>query len=93
MCDHPDAGCPLPPLASELARANAEIRAQTVAQLVKYKSRMQPFMPGRQVADKERAFFVIFSTMTGAIAIARLLPPAVRDQVLASARDFLLRSF
>src|SRR5262249_23061741 len=36
----------------------------------------------------------IFSTMMGAIEIARMLPdPAIREKVLGSARDFLLRSF
>jgi hypothetical protein len=41
-----------------------------------------------------RAFFSIFSTMVGAIEIARMLPePAMRERVLASARDLLLRSF
>jgi TetR/AcrR family transcriptional repressor of nem operon len=59
-----------------------------------YKSRMVPFMPGRRHMEKERAFFAIFSTMIGAIEIARLLPdPAIREKVLGSARDFLLRSF
>jgi hypothetical protein len=43
--------------------------------------------------DKERAFFSIFSTMIGATEIARMLPePAMREKVLASARDFLLHS-
>jgi TetR/AcrR family transcriptional repressor of nem operon len=70
------------------------MKAQIVPELVKYKDRMLPFMPGRRTADKERAFFVIFSTMTGAIAIARILPtPATRAKVLASAREFLLRNF
>jgi TetR/AcrR family transcriptional repressor of nem operon len=55
---------------------------------------MVPFMPGQQTADKERAFFVIFSTMVGAIEIARMLPePAMREKVLAGVRDFLLSSF
>ena len=55
---------------------------------------MLPFMPGQRTADKERAFFSIFSTMVGAIEIARMLPePAMREKVLASARDLLLRSF
>jgi len=55
---------------------------------------MLPFMPGRRTADKERAFFSIFSTMVGAIEIARMLPePGMREKVLASARDLLLRSF
>ena len=93
MCDHPERGCPLPALAPDLARAEPAMRAPIVAELVKYRDRMLPFMPGRRGADKERAFFAIFSTMTGAIAIARLLPAPVREKVLAGARDFLLQSF
>jgi TetR/AcrR family transcriptional repressor of nem operon len=51
-------------------------------------------MPGRRAADRERAFFAIFSTMIGAIAIARMLPdPSSRAKVLANAREFLLKSF
>jgi len=70
------------------------MKPQIVAELVNYKSRMVPFMPGRQTADKERAFFAIFSAMIGAVAIARLLPDrTMREKVLASTRDFLLRSF
>ena len=56
-----------------------------------YKSRMVPFMPGRRPADKERAFFAIFSTMIGAVEIAHMLPEPGQAEVLASARDFLLR--
>jgi TetR/AcrR family transcriptional regulator, transcriptional repressor for nem operon len=93
MCDHAERGCPLPALAPELARAHGRMRAQIVAELVKYRDRMLPFMPGRRAADKERAFFVIFSTMSGAMSIARILPAPVRARVLANARDFLLRSF
>ena len=93
MCEHPERGCPLPALAPELARVDPGMNARIIAELVKYKERMLPFMPGRRVADKERAFFVIFSTMTGAIAIARILPAPVRAKVLTNTRDFLLRSF
>src|SRR5262249_2027461 len=94
LCEHPERGCPLAALAPELARADKRMKPQIVAELVRYKNRMVPFMPGRQTADKERAFFAIFSTMIGAIEIARLLSdPAIRGKVLGSARDFLLRSF
>jgi TetR/AcrR family transcriptional regulator, transcriptional repressor for nem operon len=94
MCEHPERGCPIAALAPELARADKRMQPQIVEQLVNYKSRMMPFMPGRQTAAKERAFFAIFSTMIGAVEIARLLPePAIREKVLGSARDFLLRSF
>lgn len=93
-CDHVERGCPLPALAPELARADKRMSSQILAELVNYKNRMLPFMPGRRAADKERAFFSIFSTMVGATEIARMLPePAMREKVLASARDFLLRSF
>ena len=93
-CDHAERGCPLTALAPELARVDKRMRGQIFTELVKYKDRMLPFMPGRRTADKERAFFSIFSTMIGAIEIARMLPePAMREKVLASARDFLLRSF
>ena len=65
----------------------------SVAELVNYKNRLVRFMPGRRTADKERAFFAIFSTMIRAAEIARLLADsAIREKVLGSARDFLLRS-
>ncbi len=93
-CDHIEYGCPLPALGPELARADKTMRPQIFEQLKKYKSRMVPFMPGRRTADKERAFFSIFSTMVGAIEIARMLPePAMREKVLAGVREFLLQSF
>jgi TetR/AcrR family transcriptional repressor of nem operon len=93
-CDHPECGCPLAALAPELARTGKAMRGQISGELTKYMDRMLPFMPGRRAADKERAFFAIFSTLIGALAIARILPdPAARAKVLRSARDFLLHNF
>jgi TetR/AcrR family transcriptional repressor of nem operon len=93
-CNHAERGCPLAALAPELARATHAMKAPIRGELIKYKNRMLPFMPGRRVADKERAFFAIFSTMIGAVAIARILPDqAARARLLASVGDFLLRSF
>ncbi len=93
-CDRVAGGCPLAALGPELARADRGMKGGIFAELARYKSKLQPLMPGRRAADKERAFFAIFSTMAGAIEIARILPePAMREKVLASARDFLLRSF
>ena len=94
LCEHPDRGCPLAALAPELARADKNMKPQIAAELVNYKGRMLPFMPGQRTTDKERAFFAIFSTMIGAVEIARMLPDrAMREKVLGSTRDFLLRSF
>jgi TetR/AcrR family transcriptional repressor of nem operon len=93
-CDHAEYGCPLAALAPDLARADNAMKPRIAQELVKYKSRVLPFMPGRRTTEKERAFFSIFSTMIGAVEIARMLPErAMREKVLANAEDFLLRSF
>lgn len=93
-CDHAERGCPLPTLAPELARVDGPMKSQIFAEIVSYRDRMLPFMPGHKTADKERAFFVIFSTMIGAIEIARMMPVrGAQEKVLASARDFLLQAF
>lgn len=93
-CDHAACGCPLAALAPDLSRADKAMKAQIFGELKKYKSRMLPFMPGRRTEDKDRNFVAIISTMLGAIAIARIAPDqATRARVLATARDFLLRSF
>lgn len=93
-CNHAEAGCPLAALAPELARVDKALKPRVVDELTAYKKRMLPFMPGRRTADKERAFVAIFSTMLGAIGIARILPDAqARATVLATAREFLLRNF
>lgn len=93
-CSHAEVGCPLAALAPELARVDKRMKPRVVEELTNYRTRLLPFMPGRRTADKERSFIVIFSTMLGAIGIARLLPdPEARASVLATAREFLLRSF
>ena len=93
-CNHAEVGCPLAALAPELARVEKSMRPGIVDELTTYKNRLLPFMPGQRTADKERAFIAIFSTMLGAIGLARILPnPKARASVLTAAREFLLRSF
>ena len=93
-CDDPSHGCPITALGPELARVEAGMRGQFFADIVNYKNTLVPFMPGRRAVDKESAFFAIFSTMIGAMQLARALPHrATQEKVLANARDFLLRSF
>src|SRR6201993_2867814 len=67
-CNHAERGCPLAALAPELARADHALKATIFEGMNQYRSRMLPLMPGRRAADKERAFFAIFSTMIGAVA-------------------------
>lgn len=93
-CNHPERGCPLAALASELARTGKSMKGQIFVEMTNYKDQLLRYMPGRRTADKERAFFVIFSTMIGTVEIARMMPDnAERASLLASTQDFLLRSF
>ncbi len=55
-CDHAERGCPLTTLAPELARADKAMRGQILAELVKYKDRMIPFMPGRRTCGEGARF-------------------------------------
>lgn len=93
-CNQAESWCPLTSLAPELVRTDQEMKGRIFQEMRSYKDCIVPFMPGRRTSDKESAFFVIFSTMIGTVEIARLLPePAMREKVLANARDFLLHSF
>ena len=91
---HPEFGCPVAALAPELARADRKMKSRILTELASYKSKILPMMPGRRAADKERAYLLIFSTMIGAMQIARMQPDtATRAKILSTARDFLLNSF
>lgn len=53
-----------------------------------------PFMPGLDNAAHQQAFLLLFSGMSGAIAMIRLLPDATaREQALMLARAYYLESF
>ena len=93
-CDHPDTGCPVVALAPEIARAKLSIRKRMAGLMKGLTDRWAEFMPGVTTRERERNFFVIFSAMAGAVAVARLFPePADRQRVLDSARDHLFASF
>jgi TetR/AcrR family transcriptional regulator, transcriptional repressor for nem operon len=93
-CNRPDTGCPVVTLAPEIARTKMSVRKRVAGLMKKLTERWAEFMPGRTARERERNFFVIFSAMAGAVAMARLFTePADRERVLASARDYLLTSF
>src|SRR5436190_23044486 len=93
-CNHPDTGCPVVTLAPEIARAKLTVRKRMAGLMKGLTNRWAEFMPGVTARERECNFFVIFSAMAGAVAIARLFPePVDRQRVLASVRDYLLASF
>ncbi len=93
-CNRPDTGCPVVTLAPEIARAKLPVRKRMAGLMKELTKRWAEFMPGATARERERNFFVIFSAMAGAVAMARLFTePADRERVLGSTRDYLLASF
>jgi len=93
-CDRPETGCPIAALAPEIARSKLGVRKR-IAGLIKERANLlQDWMPGATAAERQRNLFIIFSAMTGAVSMARLLTESAdRQKVLADMRDYLLRSF
>lgn len=93
-CNRPGTGCPVVTLAPEIARGKLRVRKRTAGLMKELTDRWAEFMPGVTAKERERNFFVIFSAMAGAVAIARLFPePADRQRVLDSVRDRLFAGF
>jgi TetR/AcrR family transcriptional repressor of nem operon len=93
-CDHPGTGCPVAALAPEIARAKLSVRKRFAGVMKKGTDQWVEFMPGLTPTERERNFFVIFSSMVGAVSVARLYTdPAERQKVLAGMRDHIFHSF
>ncbi|WP_167882315.1 TetR/AcrR family transcriptional regulator [Leptospira langatensis] len=93
-CDRIDTGCPIAALAPELARAKSNIKNRSVLAIIKFRQDVLPLMPGKSASEKEKNFFIIMSSMAGAVIVARTIPDQkVREGILNSVRDFLLDSF
>lgn len=94
LCDRPDEGCPIAALAPEMARTRPALKQRISAAILKFRQELLPFMPGRNAEERAVTFLAIFSSMVGAIAIARTMPdPAVRQGILNTVRDQLLKGF
>lgn len=94
LCDRPDDGCPIAALAPEMARALPPLKRRISQSILNFRQAVLPFMPGSNAQEKAANFLAVFSSMVGAIEIARTMPEkAVRQRILDSVRDHLLRSF
>ena len=93
-CDRPETGCPIAALAPDIARATPAIKQRGSAAILRFRSHIIPFMPGRTADEKAANFLMIMTSMVGAIAIARTMPDlTVRQRILDTVRDRLLASF
>jgi TetR/AcrR family transcriptional regulator, transcriptional repressor for nem operon len=94
LCDRAEEGCPIAALAPDIARTRPPVKQRIAAAILKLRGELLPFMPGRNSNEKAANFLAIFSSMVGAIAIARTMPErAARQTILDTVRDHLLRSF
>ena len=93
-CAHPETGCPIAALASELSRMDAKTKKRVGECLSAHRGGFLRLLPGERPAEREKAFSIIIPAMLGAVQIARLVPdPDMRKEVLKNMREFLLRSF
>ena len=93
-CEHPDIGCPLAALAPEIARASPAVRKRILGIMKARRERVMQLLPGRNAAEKERNFNIIFTAMAGAVSLARTMSKrSEKLKVLDSVRDHLLTSF
>ena len=93
-CDRPEEGCPIAALAPDMSRTRPRLKQRISSAILKLRQELLPFMPGRSDEEKNADFLAIFSSMVGAIAIARTMPDRImRQNILNSVRDRLLAGF
>jgi TetR/AcrR family transcriptional repressor of nem operon len=92
--DHPESGCMLPALASDIARQSAPVRAAFAEALAGYCARLAALLPGTDDAAKLAAAHALLASMAGAIALARATADsALSDALLADTRHALLARY
>ena len=93
-CDQIHDGCPIASLAPDVARAKPALKQRIAAGLAAFREELLPFMPGRNATEQGANFAVMFSSMIGAVSLARMMPdPTVRHRILNTVRDRLLECF
>ena len=94
LCDRPGEGCPIAALAPDMGRTRPAVKQRIAAAILKFRGELLPFMPGQNEEEKGANFLALFSSMAGAIAIARTMPDAaVRERILNTVRDHLFHSW
>jgi TetR/AcrR family transcriptional repressor of nem operon len=93
-CDRADIGCPIAALAPDIGRTLPAMKQRISAAILKFRSELIPFLPGRTAEEKGSNFLILMTSMVGTIALARTMPDqAVRQAILDTVRDRLLASF
>lgn len=91
---HPETWCALATLAPDIGRLPANIRKRLDGALALYIERMAKYMPGDDEAERRKNFIILFSGMSGAMAMSRACGDKdMRERVLATTREYYLATF
>ncbi len=91
---HPETWCALATLAPDIGRQPAAIRKRVDASLQRYMGRMARYMPGATEDERRRNFVILFSGMSGAMALTRACGDKdMRERVLSTTREYYLSTF
>jgi TetR/AcrR family transcriptional repressor of nem operon len=93
-CENPGWGCPVAALGAEIARTRAVTRKKIRKSMETYKQQLLQYMPGANTSEQQKNFVLIFTSMVGAITIARTLSGKdEKQELLALVRNHLLAGF
>ena len=91
---HPETWCALATLAPDIGRQPSATRKRLDTALQRYMGRMAKYMPGVTEDERRGNFVIIFSGMSGAMALTRACGDKdMRDRVLGTTREYYLRTF
>jgi TetR/AcrR family transcriptional repressor of nem operon len=91
---HPETWCALATLAPDIGRQSAAVRKRLDGALARYMERMARYMPGENENQRRTNFVILFSGMSGAIAMARACGDKdMRDRILGATREHYLAEF
>jgi TetR/AcrR family transcriptional regulator, transcriptional repressor for nem operon len=88
--EHPESGCSVATLGSELARESGAARHQMSENVKGWLETLAQFAPGSSAREKMRVATGTYAAMIGGLIIARAVEdPHLSDQILADVREFL----
>ena len=84
--DHPEKGCLIAALGSDIGREGPTVRHALTERLRAFVDAMARRVPGRSQAAKREKMLAAYSTMIGAMVLARAVDdPALSDEILRAA--------
>jgi TetR/AcrR family transcriptional repressor of nem operon len=91
---HPESWCTLAAMAPDIARQPVAVRKKIDGALMLYMQRIARYMPGDTEQEQRKNFILLFSGMSGALAMARAFGDSgIRDKVLAMTQNYYLKTF